>query len=97
MAVPAESEQRQDNRKRVLKGASILLGISQSEIACMVCNMSESGAELKVPIDARVPEQFLLYVPLDATAYRCALEWRAGDRAGVSFRGTEAKPHWHYG
>lgn len=97
MAVPAEADHRTEHRKRVLKGASILLGISQSEIACMVRNMSAGGAELKIPVEARVPEQFLLYVPLDGTAYRCNLEWRAGDRAGVSFRGTEPKPHWHYG
>lgn len=54
-------------------------------------------AELKLTTDMQVPEEFLLYVPADGIAYRCTLRWRAKDRAGVAFSGTEAKPHWHYG
>ncbi len=101
MALPAQGERTGDSRsahrQRVLKGASILLGISNSEIACTIRNMNQGGAELKVAIDARVPPDFLLYVPVDGIAYRAVLAWRAGDRVGVTFNGTEPKPHWHYG
>jgi hypothetical protein len=97
MAMPAESAPEREHRRRVLKGASILLGIKNSEIACTVRNMHESGAELKVPADARVPDTFLLYIPVDGKAYRCVLRWRKQDRCGVSFTGTEPKPAWHYG
>jgi len=93
----AEPDHRAEHRKRVLKGGAILLGINQSEIACTVRNMSAGGAELKVPPEARVPESFLLYVSVDGIAYRCRLEWRTGGRVGISFHGTEPKPHWHYG
>ncbi|MCV0397009.1 MAG: PilZ domain-containing protein [Rhizobiaceae bacterium] len=91
------SEQRVEHRKRVIKGASILMGVKNSEIACVVRNMNSGGAELKVPAETRVPEEFLLYVPLDGTGYRCRVRWRSGDRIGVMFTGTEPKPHWHYG
>jgi hypothetical protein len=68
-----------------------------SDIPCMVRNMHAHGAELKVPADAAVPQQFLLYVAVDGVAYRCILRWRKGDRCGVEFTGTEPKPRGHYG
>lgn len=97
MAVPANSENRREHRQRVLKGASILNGIKHSEISCTIRNMHRNGAELKVSIDTVVPQEFLLYVPVDGIAYRSVLCWRNRDRAGVKFIGTEPKPHWHYG
>jgi hypothetical protein len=97
MAVSAENENRREHRQRVLKGASILNGIASSEVKCTVRNQHANGAELKVPVDARVPQEFLLYVPVDGIAYKCSLRWRKADRVGVKFAGTEPKPHWHYG
>lgn len=97
MSEPAQAENRREHRKRVLKGASILHGIKNSEIACTIRNMNEGGAELKVPADTRVPSEFLLYVPVDGIGYRSTIAWRVGDRLGVRFHGTEPKPHWHYG
>ena len=93
----AENENRREHRQRVLKGATILAGISSSEIKCVVRNQHRNGAELKVDIDSHVPQEFLLYVPVDGTAYRCETRWRRGERVGVMFTGTEPKPHWHYG
>ena len=97
MSGSAQAESRQEHRKRVLKGASILLGIKNSEIACTIRNMNKGGAELKVPAEVAVPGEFLLYVPVDGIGYRSTIAWRAGDRLGVRFHGTEPKPHWHYG
>ena len=92
-----ESESRGKHRQRVLKGAAILTGIANSEVKCTVRNMHPGGAELKVPIEARVPDEFLLYVPTDGIGYRAVVRWRREDRLGVEFTGTEPKPHWHYG
>lgn len=97
MSVPVEAENRREHRQRVLKGASILTGIKNSEIACTIRNMHKNGAELKVSADTPVPQEFLLYVPVDGIAYRCTLRWRNRDRVGVDFNGTEPKPAWHYG
>ncbi|TGU68390.1 PilZ domain-containing protein, partial [Mesorhizobium sp. M1C.F.Ca.ET.144.01.1.1] len=54
-------------------------------------------AELQVSIDARVPNEFLLYIPTDGVGYKAVVQWRRGDKLGVMFLGTEPKPHWHYG
>ena len=97
MSSLVEREQRRLYRQRVLKGASILNGINRSEIGCSIRNMHGDGAELKILPEADVPQQFLLYVPVDGVAYRAELCWRKRGRAGVRFVGTEPKPVWHYG
>ncbi len=97
MATSAEAGNRPEHRQRVLKGASILSGVSRSEIKCAVRNMHRHGAELKVERDAPVPNEFLLYVPLDGIAYNAVVRWRKDRRIGVMFTGTEPKPAWHYG
>ncbi|CCV07677.1 conserved hypothetical protein [Mesorhizobium metallidurans STM 2683] len=93
----AEDEHRDKHRQRVLKGATILTGVTNSEVKCMVRNMHAEGAELKVSPDARVPDEFLLYVPVDGIAYKAVVRWRRENRIGVMFTGTEPKPSWHYG
>ncbi|MCJ8521733.1 PilZ domain-containing protein [Rhizobium tarimense] len=85
------------HRHRVLKGATIITGVSNSEISCTIRNMNPEGAELKVAGSALLPERFLLYVPVDGLAYICELRWRSGERAGLKFHGTAPKPRWHYG
>jgi hypothetical protein len=90
-------ETRGSRRRRVLKRATILGSGTASEIGCVVRNVSDGGAEIVVSPDVPVPERFLLYVPTDGIAYRAELRWRRGDRAGLSFSGTEPKPSWHYG
>jgi hypothetical protein len=97
VSVPEASERRNDHRQRVLKGASILAGVANSEVKCAVRNMHADGAELKVGIEARVPNEFLLYVPLDGVAYQAVVRWRKEGRIGVMFTGTAPKPAWHYG
>ena len=92
-----EDESRTKHRQRVLKGATILTGITNSEVKCTVRNMHTGGAELRVPIGARVPDEFLLYVPTDGIGYKAIVRWRREDRIGIEFAGTEPKPHWHYG
>lgn len=92
-----DADARGQRRQRVLKGASILKGVESSEVKCTVRNMHEEGALLQVDLDARVPEAFLLYVPVDGVAYKAELRWRNGSRVGVRITGTEPKPRWHYG
>jgi len=94
-ALPVDD--RLGHRHRVIKGAAILNGVESCEITCFIRDMHEQGAELSVGREERIPAEFLLYVPRDGVTYRAALRWRDGDRAGVELRGTEPKPHWHYG
>lgn len=92
-----ESTQQRARRQRVLKQGSIIRGLNYSEAVCIIRDMSETGAQLKVGIDQEVPEEFLLYVRHDGIAYRCKQRWRDGTRIGVAILGVESKPSWHYG
>ncbi len=92
-----QPERRHVRRKRVLKGAIVIRGVHELELACTIHNMSEEGAQIELTSLAHLPQEFLLYVALDGHAYRCELEWRHGEKAGVSFHGTEPKPPHHYG
>ena len=84
------------HRPRVLKGATIISGDENSEISCTIRNQHAGGAELRVPVEARVPQTFLLYVPVDGISYRAVVKWRRNDRVGVAFEGTAPKPRFHY-
>ena len=97
MPMPAEPEKTRQHRPRVLKGGSILSGINNSAINCTLRNMHKGGAELRVPVGVPIPQEFLLYVPVDGVGYRSIVRWRKQDRIGVEFNGTEAKPGWFYG
>ena len=88
---------RREHRQRVLKGASIIGDVNTSEISCTIRNMHANGAELRVPADVIVPDDFLLYISTDAKGYRSVVRWRTGDRIGIEFLAEEPKPHWHYG
>ncbi|TPM19223.1 PilZ domain-containing protein [Mesorhizobium sp. B2-3-5] len=81
----------------MLKRAAIINGITTSEISCTIRNQNSGGAELKMPMEARVPERFVLYMPTDGVAYQAVLRWRRNDRIGVHFTGTLPKPRLHYG
>jgi hypothetical protein len=96
-ATAARVHKDREHRQRVLKGASILSDVNTSEVKCTVRNMHVGGAELKVPMAAPIPDEFLLYVPADGVGYKAVVRWRTADRLGVAFTGTAPKPRWHYG
>jgi hypothetical protein len=97
MTGPSEPKAEREHRKRVLKGASILSGVNNSIVQCTIRNQHEHGAQLVVPPEARIPQEFLLYVPVDGIGYQATVRWRKLDRCGVSFSGTAPKPSWIYG
>jgi hypothetical protein len=95
--VVPDVENRREHRRRVLKRATIINAGSISEIGCSIHNQTPGGAEINVDPGVHIPQHFLLYVPVDGTAYRSVVCWRRGERIGVQFRGTEPKPPRHYG
>ena len=97
ITMPDENDHHREHRQRVLKGATIILGIRNSEISCTIRNQHAAGAELKVPAEAQIPKEFLLYVAVDGVAYRAVVRWRKNDRVGIQFTGVEPKPRLHYG
>lgn len=68
--------------------AKISIDDAHDTIACVIRNMSERGAKLKIPTGQALPTRFRLLIPitkdLDETRL-CELRWRVDDVAGVRF------------
>lgn len=90
-------EKRREHRHRVLKGATIICGLRNSETGCILRNQNSGGAELALAADAMIPSEFVLFVPVDGVGYRTVLRWRSRNSAGVQFLGIQPKPRHHYG
>ena len=55
--------------------------------ACVIIDMSETGAQLQVAADAEVPIEFSLLIGGNSHVRRqCRLVWRSRNRIGVQFR-----------
>ncbi len=77
------AERRRHERKAVVEAAMIEDG--GSHIACVILNLSESGAGIRLSdADLDCPETFTLQ-PLDGVARRCTQRWRKGAMVGAEF------------
>lgn len=90
-----EQDKRQAPRKRVLKGATIAFNNRSSTLSCMVRDISETGARLRVSKDLAVPARFDLLIEVDGLEAPCTVAWRRGEEIGVTFDAppTRGKPH----
>ncbi len=82
---PGGQERRRAQRHRVLQKAYIIFNNRRSTLTCRVRDISAYGARLKLFEVAIVPQQFLLYLPIDARERPCEVVWRGIDQIGVKF------------
>jgi hypothetical protein len=67
--------------------AQMHFGVGVPPRTCVIIDMSETGAQLNVPADADIPQEFSLLVGGNANVRRqCRVVWRSGNRMGVHFR-----------
>ncbi|WP_350333049.1 PilZ domain-containing protein [Coralliovum pocilloporae] len=85
-----QNEQRQGSRRRVLKAAKIVYSNSAFVVDCVMRDVSDQGAKLKVDESVEIPSHFQLYLKADKIVYDCQRKWRKGSELGVEFIG-EAK------
>lgn len=76
-------EKRAEPRRRVLKGARIVVA-GQSTFDCTVRNLSSIGALLKVSSVVGIPDHFDLVLD-DGQRFSCAVSRRTATELGVSF------------
>jgi hypothetical protein len=76
---------RKHQRRALNYPAWIALDIDKL-IECVVLNISESGAKLKVIDNANIPDQFVLLFSKNGSPRRtCRVSWRTSDEIGVQF------------
>jgi diguanylate cyclase (GGDEF)-like protein len=78
-------DRRGETRHRLLKEATIVFNDRRSAIACLVRNLSDSGACLEVASAAEAPNEFELSIKDETASRHCVSAWRAGNKIGVEF------------
>ena len=79
-----------DNRRSRPRVRSFLQGRiyfnkRNSSLDCLVRDLSEDGARLKVSSSVALPEVIELHLPNKNESHQATLQWRTGDEIGVSF------------
>ncbi len=87
-------EDRRTKRHSVAWNGIILVGANQSEIRCIIKDISTIGVQLTILPTQQVPDQFHLKIPNGAKTFRCRLIWRNGSELGAEFVGT--RPRWRH-
>lgn len=90
-AVPfTGAERRALARWRTLQRGRICYGRNHAlSTDCIIRNLTEAGAMLRIPDGQPVPETFtLLHIP-GGMAFEAKLSWRRGDLAGAEFRSRQ--------
>jgi PilZ domain len=72
-------------REHVCLSARITSHGGQRAVSCVIRNFSIAGANLAVPAEQPLPDEFDLQIPQRATSYRVAVVWRNEDSCGVRF------------
>jgi hypothetical protein len=76
---------RRVKRTQMLKAGKILTADSAAMIDCMVCDLNNLGAGLRVSLGDCVPDCFELIFDSRLFSRRCQVRWKQGERLGVEF------------
>ena len=91
MLVPAytntENNQRRHPRQRVLKDGKIISANMSCVTDVKIRDMSASGALIRIPANATLPESFSLLIVSERKLYSAAVRWRKGETIGIEFIG----------
>lgn len=75
---------RAEPRRRVLLAGKIVQAYGLT-FDCMIRNLTEGGAQLRVPTGQVAPNEFDLIEIRSGTAYRAEVAWRSPTEVGVKF------------
>jgi hypothetical protein len=76
-------ERRAKRRHKVLKGGTV--SFDDSGVACLVRNLSTSGATLELASSVSLPTSFTLEIKADQFIRRCRRVWGRDKHIGVAF------------
>lgn len=86
-----------DERRTLLRKRSFLQGRlyfnnRRSSLDCLVRDISNQGAKLKVSDSIAIPEFVELHIPNKDETYRAKVQWRTGFEIGVTFENDQEAP-----
>jgi len=80
-----KDEKRACHRPRQFKGGSIIIDWENSTIDCIIRDMSDAGARLRIASQLGVPNLFDLVALSANNEFKCEVVWRRGFEVGVKF------------
>jgi hypothetical protein len=90
MQLEAEATNRRDqSRRTVIKGATIVFNDHKSTLTCRVRDLSADGARIDILSQQLLPHEFELHVA-GTPVRRCGLCWARGTMVGVRFLSERA-------
>ncbi|MDQ6433570.1 PilZ domain-containing protein [Mesorhizobium sp. LHD-90] len=78
------ADRRQEDRRRVFKGARLTFNKGYGAFECVVRNVSESGARLVFGDTSAIPSHFDLLMSGEERARKATVRWRSVTALGVS-------------
>jgi PilZ domain len=78
-------ERRTSARQRRLNGAKIIFNNNSSVFDCVVRDLSDTGARLRVASPIGIPDSFDLRIDRNGACYPSKVVWRSADYIGVIF------------
>jgi PilZ domain len=79
------SERRRSARQRRLNGAKIIFNNNSSVIDCVLRDLSDKGARLRVASPTGIPDMFDLRIDRNGARHPSKVVWRSADSIGVIF------------
>ena len=76
---------REEARARTLKGAKAVFNDGNSVVDCVIRDLSEGGARLKVETAIGFPDHFTLVMESQRARRNCRVIWRSANEIGVTF------------
>ena len=74
-------------RYRVLNGGKLIVNDGQSVIDCVIRDMSEGGAKVRLTIPTMLPKQLEMLVVKNNMLYPVEVRWNRNSEAGLQFTG----------
>lgn len=84
-------DSRSGSRRRVLKAGIVAYNNRHCTLPCVVRDLSETGARLRMDGSLLAPDTFDLIIDLDGFDAPCEVIWRQGSDLGVRFTGPARK------
>lgn len=82
-----ENNQRRHPRQRVLKDGKIISANMSCVMDVKIRDMSASGALIRIPANATLPESFSLLIVSERKLHSAVVRWRKGETIGLEFIG----------
>lgn len=84
-------DNRTSRRNRVLMSADIKFDENFASIKCVIRNISDDGALLKITDTNAVPNSFRLQIPMQGTEVECQIVDQVGHQIRVKFMGEKSR------